>query len=129
MAMNNRGGRRGRRSGQIPARTVPRGPVRGAFGPARGRPWSHKRALRSREKACLSLRRGGLRNREAGGDDCPRGRVLEESPEGHMALTSRLRRLERALVTTDATTGALARRCPTCRDGTTRRSITAFDGG
>ncbi len=45
-----------------------------------------------------------------------------------MALTSRIQRLERAMVTTDATTGAAARRCPTCRDGTKRRSVTCFDG-
>ena len=45
-----------------------------------------------------------------------------------MPLTNRIARLERALVVTDPTTGAVARRCPTCRDGTKRRWVTCFDG-
>ena len=45
-----------------------------------------------------------------------------------MPLSHRIQRLERALVTTDPTTGAVARRCPTCRDGTKRRQMKCFDG-
>ena len=48
--------------------------------------------------------------------------------QGQMALTIRVRRRERALVTTNAATGAVARRCHTCRNGTRRRWVTCFDG-
>ena len=45
-----------------------------------------------------------------------------------MALAIKIERLERRLVSLDPTTGAAARRCPVCRDGSRRRQITCFDG-
>ncbi|HMN39493.1 MAG TPA: hypothetical protein PKE29_01515 [Phycisphaerales bacterium] len=44
-----------------------------------------------------------------------------------MALAHRVGRLEREM-TTDARTGAVARRCRVCRDGANRREVVHFDG-
>jgi hypothetical protein len=45
-----------------------------------------------------------------------------------MALATKIERLERRMLAVDPATGAVARRCPVCRDGARRRQVTCFDG-
>lgn len=45
-----------------------------------------------------------------------------------MTLAPKIERLEKRLAAINPATGAAARRCPVCRDGSKRRQITAFDG-
>jgi hypothetical protein len=45
-----------------------------------------------------------------------------------MALATKIERLERRMLAVDPATGAVARRCPACRDGARRRQVTCFDG-
>lgn len=46
-----------------------------------------------------------------------------------MALAPKIERLEKRLAAINPATGAAARRCPVCREGTHRRPVTRFDGG